>query len=850
MPYANPWYNYRTNTMHWFEYRDDGIREEKKTRWIPSFYVNKAGTKFDATSIYGHKLTKISPRTWGDYKDKREQYKGMKVPLFESDVRPEPKFLNEVYGQIDIERKIPELDIHYLDIESEISDEGFVTGEEASQRINLISVYSTKLNKTMVFGLEKDFSKKKKDVKYIRCPTEQALLINYLKFHRKNSPDILTGWNIENYDIPYIVNRIGKVLGTEMKGKYSPFNSVRWNERGKCYEIAGISVLDYMELYKKLAQGNRERYSLEFICNHEKIKIDGESKKKYKGSLKDFYTNHWEEFVEYNIQDSNLVRMLEEKLNYIRIAVFLTYSSRVLFQDAFSMLRVLDGAMLLHCHRMGKVVPDRGEVHKIESFEGAYVFDPEPGFYDWVVGWDVSSLYPSCMRMLNISPETKRYKILSGNYFDKNYPIHMDCLIDHKPTVIKNHEDMLEFLKTENLCISHNQILYTNENLGICPSILDGWYNARKAVQKKKKFYDQKAYAEKDKKKKQEYKDEAKRLFINQLTLKLRMNSLYGYIGTVYSRFFDADNAMAVTLTGQKILKGNDQAMRKIFPKLINKNLEGEEFPTTIYGDTDSIYLHYGYIIREVLGKNPSTDEEWLTECHLASKYINKFLERFNNRQCKIYNAPKNIISFEGEAIDKAAIFLCKKRYMTWVVHDGTPCDKLEYKGIEIVKSSTPALLKEYLKEVVGMIIRGKDRSKINDRVKEIYDEFMDKPIEEIGFPRSANNIEKYGKDGTWKKGTPIHIKASIIYNHMLKEMKLKDYKKIYSGDKMSYVYLKDHSKYETIGFIEDFPEEFNLDNFIDRDKQFDKGFVSPIQQFYDAMKWGEINFQFEDLLA
>ena len=188
---------------------------------------------------------------------------------------------------------------------------------------------------------------------------------------------------------------------------------------------------------------------------------------------------------------------------------------------------------------------------------------------------------------------------------------------------------------------------------------------------------------------------------------------------------------------------------------------------------------------------------------------------------------------------------------MAWIINDGTPCDKLEYKGMEIVKSSTPTLFKKYLKEIVGNIIKGSDKESINSRIKEIRDEVMEKDVEEMGFARSANNISQYNLgDCRWKKGTPVHIKASIVYNHLLNSLKLTGkYPEINNGNKMSFIYLRDNP-YETIGFVDEIPKEFGLHKFIDFDKQFDKGFEKPIQQFFDVLKWGQINYNHFDLLA
>lgn len=645
--YSNVYFSRRKSLIHYWEYDAAG---EKRHNTAPAplyFYTKSPNGEYK--TIFGDNAKKIKCDNLTEFRERTERYKEMGMGLFESDIPVETKFIvNNYLGK---ELTVPKFDIHFLDIEVH-SEEGFPKPEDANFPIVIITIWSTKHNKFFVFT-EKDFDTTniekehgEKFVKYVH-PKEEDLLECFIDFVYKEHPDIISGWSSNSFDIPYIINRSKKILGERATAKLSPIRIIKEREyhvspvkMEKRYEIAGISTLDMLEVYKNYTFSDRENYKLGYIT---KLELgDSVTKKEYNGSLSDFYNNDWQGYAEYNIQDTRLLKLLEDKLGYLKMLVNFCYGCRIPFDFYQKTTKILDGAFISELSKDNIVLPDVNRNLVEGTYPGGYVKDPLRGVHDWVVSFDATSLYPSIMMGWNISPETKvavinKDKISNILKAYDNLQYHEDELeymgrkisvtefIDYVKSVgIKiineaggfhtivngkivdniskcvsgrdyenivfmwNEEELdvksaVELMKRENYCLATNGVAYSQTNKGVIPRFVETWFNARNKYKKLML----KAESEKN-------EDEIKYYHLLQLNYKILINSVYGYLGTIHSRFYDYDNAVAVTITGQSIIKECGNSVEKYFSKWAATEL-GKKFNAknienfVIYNDTDSV---------------------------------------------------------------------------------------------------------------------------------------------------------------------------------------------------------------------------------------------------------------------
>lgn len=864
--YSAVYFQKSNSKIHWWEYDEDG----NKTHFMdsaPLYYFVKSKNG-EYKSIYGDSLKKVEFENYAKMKNSRYTNKDIGRDMFESDVPVENRFILDKWAGQTLNS--PPLDIHYVDIEVH-SERGFPTPDDADHPITIITVWSTKHHKYFIFA-EKPF-----DTKFLEDPntgemkhwvrffdTEEELLKTFIKFVRKSHPDIMSGWNSNGYDIPYLINRSYKLLSEYQTRKISPINIINPRTKKvkfggllkevKMYEIAGINCVDYLELYKKYTANQQESYKLDYISRVE-LK---EKKLEYDGTLKELYHSDWQKYVEYNVQDVNLLIKLDKKLGYMNLMMNICYNCRVPFQQYATLTKVLDGAFMSRLSADKIILPDVERKEKNEKYIGAYVRDPVVGVHEWVVSYDATSLYPSIMMEHNISPETKIAKLHTYNA-----TIIMDILEgkdvseSEKNSITTTKETCREWadkIRKNSWSIAPNGAVYRHDKRGVVPMFVEEWFN------KRKEHKNLKLEAEK-------VGDHAEASLQHalQYNYKILINSCYGYLGSEYSRLYDEDNAIAITTTGQECLKTTMEKVDAFFMEKWPDNKIGKRLGAkkcdniVVYGDTDSCYLCVGNILKSInYDWSDMNKTEQMIDTKISPiivKIIEKAMEQLAQNRM---NAPENKIFFKREMISRRAIHISKKRYVAWALNmEGVPIPKddeheLEVKGIEIVRSSTPELVRDTLKDVVKLIIKTLDPNLVNSRIREIYNQFMNADPFAIAKNSSANNIQKFmDTDGNSIKHTPQHVKGAINYNNILDATGLGDvHEKIYEGDKVKVVYIKpqDHFKHDSISFKNSIPEELNISQHVDYERMWEAVFLKPIKQFYDILKWQMPNYETVDI--
>lgn len=870
MSYSNVYFDHRHSEIHYWEY-NNGVKEHKTAPAPLFFYVAQPDSTEETgyTTIYGEPAKRIQCEKWREYKDTVERYKDMGMDIYESDVPVETKFIIEHYLNSNL--KPPNFDIHYLDIEVH-SEEGFPKPEQADFPITIITVWSTKDKKFYVFA-EKNFNvdfitKEGEEVQKYIFDTEEKLLSNYLQWTRRKHPDFLSGWNSNGYDIPYIMNRAEKILGEGESKKISPVGVVREREvtlkSGKSQQrfmIGGISTIDMLEVFKNYTFSQRSSWKLDDVAEDEL----GEKKIAYVGTLADLYNNDWQKYAEYNVQDVRLLRKLEEKKGFLNILTAFCYGCHVPFDFYQKTVRVLDGAFLSELAKECVVLPDVDRDDEGGKFPGGFVKDPIQGLHEWTVSFDATSLYPSIMMGWNISPETKIGKLKESSVVKIREALG-DGVITNTTVFTEDDEEMelqevVDLIKAGNYCMAGNGALYTQDKVGVVPRFVKEWFNKRKNY--KKQMLVAKAAGDK----------EAEQTYDNlQLNYKILINSVYGYLSTKYSRFYDLDNAMGVTLTGQSITKQVAEVVEHYFAnEWVNHPLaskrEAHNFDgAAIYCDTDSIYVDVGQILDSLRIKyRDSTDDDEMDKVigfinkHIAPFISDYIQDSMDHLSTKSYNCKENHIFFKRESIARRSFFIEKKKYVMWEVNGegDIKVDKLKATGVDLVRSSTPPLAKKYMKEYVFELLKKVDRNLFIERIRSVRKEFLQADVAQIAFPSTANNMIDWGlrreREGKFKS-TPQHIKGSILYNQAIKDRPnlATKYDLIYEGDKIKFVLMKPGPlwRYNILSYKDKWIDELGIDNYIDRERQYERAFFNPLKRFFELLKWDVPNLSSNDLSA
>ena len=793
---------------------EDGEPVQFRARFSPTLYVlSKNKEKFQ--TLDGRYVSPVKfdkPREGREFIRQYDGVEGFEVHGYERFVY---QYIRQEFPD-DVDYNVNQIKMYAMDIEVQCEN-GFPDVEAAAEEMLSITIKDMVTKKFYIWAV-KDFNTEHQ--KFI-FDTEREMLMHFIDWWVKHTPDILTGWNVNLYDVPYICRRVKRILGSKWMNSISPWN--RANERevyvqgrkNYAYDVSGVNILDYLDLYRKFTYSNQESYRLDHIAYVElgQRKVDHSEYENFK----DFYTSDWQKFIEYNIQDTELIDRLEEKMKLLDLAITMSYDAKVNFEDVYSQVRMWDTMIYNYLTDRNIVVPPKKGAKKDEKYAGAYVKEPIPGKYDWVVSFDLNSLYPHLIMQYNISPET---------LWETR---HASASVER----ILNEEITIE----DDVCVCANGAQYRKDIQGFLPEMMDKIYKER-TIYKKKMLEAKQAYEKAPTDKLQ--RDISK--FNNiQMARKIQLNSAYGAIGNQYFRYYNLANAEAITLSGQVSIRWIEGRMNKY----LNKILKTEDVDYVIASDTDSIYLNLGPLVQSVY-KGREKDDKVIVSfldkvCDVEfEKYISDSYQALAN----YVNAYDQKMFMKRETIANKGIWTAKKRYIlnAWDI-EGVRFDqpKLKVMGIEAVKSSTPGACREKIKECLTVIMNEGEEA-AQEFIANFKDHFNELPVEDISFPRGCNGINKWANPSSiYSKGTPIHVRGALLYNHYNKKNNLMHkYPLIQDGEKIKFVYLKTPNKFgeNVVSFISTFPKEFGLDKQVDYELQFEKSFLDPIKVILDTIGW------------
>ena len=793
----------------------DGEYLQKQVQYKPTFYVP---TNKDSSfrSITGKNL---EPKKFNSiaqarqFRDKWKDVEGFDIHGIE---RHPYAYIAEHFPQ-DIEWMMRHIRIMNLDIECECEN-GFPEPTEAAEEINAITFKLFGKPTKYVFGT-KPWEHNDPDVKYFHCQNEKQLLKSFLEEYKKNYPDIITGWNVDQFDITYLYNRFSKLFGNSVADQLSPWNitTVRewdtFNKKQQAYTLTGVEVVDYLQLYQKFTFKRRDSYKLENICQIEL----GKGKINYEefGAMHLFYKRDYQKFLEYNVRDVTLVEELDDKLGLMGLLLAMAYSAKCNYLDAFRQVRYWDILIFNRLKQQNIIVPpSRTGAPKKQKFMGAYVKEPQVGMHEWVVSFDLNSLYPHLIMQYNISPET--------SVESSDMSLSVDKMLN-KEVDVQSH-----------YATTPNGARFSKRKQGFLPEILENLYDER-VLWKNKMIEHQKEFeTTDDPRRKQELNRKIAIAYNNQMVRKISLNSAYGAIGNEWFRYFELSLAEAVTSSGQLAIKWVEKAVNMYL-----NNILGTEDDYVVAIDTDSIYVRFDELIKKV---NPQNPIEFLDQ--VANGKMQEVINKCYEDLADYTNAYQNKMVMGREVIADKGIWTAKKRYIL-NVHDNEGVrlqePKLKMMGIETAKSSTPAWVREKLEDALKVVMKG-DEKLVHEFVDNARKEFKELDPYDIAFPRRVNNIFEYENAVTiYKKGTPMHVRASILFNHLVRQKGLDmQFEPIQSGENIRFLYLKTPNpiKENVIGFINTLPREFELHSYVDYDLQFDKSFIEPLKLILEKIGW------------
>ena len=799
---------------------DNGNYFQTREKFSPTLFM-KSPKKSKYKTLSGETVSPIKPGSVMECRNFIEKYSAVEnVSIYGND-KYIYQYISEKYPQEEIKFDASKVRIFTIDIEV-ASENGFPTTDAVAEEILAISIQNSATKQIVTWG-QGAFVNKKDNVSYINCNSEVHLLRSFLAFWTKNYPDVITGWNCNLYDIPYICGRIDRVLGQKEMRTFSPWNMVRkgiikiMGREHVSYTVSGIACLDYLDLYKKFTYKAQESYRLDYIAEVElgKKKLDHSEF----DTFKDFYTKGWQKFIEYNIIDVELVDELEDKMKLIELALTMAYDAKVNYIDVFYQVRMWDTIIYNYLKRKNIVIPPKEENDKMERYAGAYVKEPVPGVYDWVVSFDLNSLYPHLIMQYNISPET---------LLEEKHP---------SITVNKLLKEKLTFEMYKDNAICANGAMFRKDKRGFLPELMEKMYGDR-VIFKKRML---KAKQEYEKKPTKALEKEISRCNNIQMAKKISLNSAYGAIGNQYFRYYKLANAEAITLSGQVSIRWIEQRMNRY----LNKLLQTEEVDYVIASDTDSIYLNLGPLVNKLFGDESSNKTAVVGILDkICKETLEPFIEKSYQELADYVSAYDQKMSMKRENIAERGIWTAKKRYILNVWDsEGVRYEepKLKMMGIEAVKSSTPAACRKLIKDALKMVMEGTE-DEVIDFIADSRKNFRSMSPEEVSFPRSCSNPNKFKGDADiYVKGTPIHVRGSLLFNHYIKKNNLdQKYSLINNGEKIKFCYLKIPNPIQenVISFIQDFPHELGLQKYIDYDTQFDKSFLEPLKIILDAIQW------------
>lgn len=805
-------------------YKDNGERIHERVKFKPTMFVpsNKPNTSW--VSMDGVPVEPIKLESMSDAKEFTETYKDVNNFKVYGNSNYVAQFIAEQFPG-EIKYNIQHIAIGNIDIEVK-SDDGFPLPEQAKHEVVSIAYKNSKSHIYHVWGLKNYDASKAYGIpegcliRYVKCDNEVDLLIKFITYWENNYPDVITGWNVRLFDIPYLINRVNRVMNEDWVKRFSPWGVVQYRSiavKGKdldAYEIYGISQLDYLDLFQKFGYvyGTQESYRLDHIAHV----ILGERKLSYEehGSLHGLYENDFQKFIDYNVRDVILVDKIEQQTRLLELALIIAYKGGVNYPDTLGTTAIWDSIIYRYCNERKIAIPPSVGKQRPE-YPGGYVKDPMVGKHNWVVSFDLNSLYPMTIVQYNMSPET----IVSSA------PIGMPNDVDFYLKGITLPDE----IRKMDVAVAANGSMYRRDKQGILPTIIEGYYAERKATKKKMLGVKQK-YEET---KSADLQREAAQLDNTQQAIKILLNSLYGALGNQYFRYFDIRIAEGITLSGQLSIRWAEKAMNKA----MNKILGTSEVDYVLYMDTDSLYVKMDPLVSQVKPKDPVA----FLDKACAEKF-EKVLEAAYTELYDQMNGFKNTMAMKREVIADAGIWTAKKRYILNVINsEGVQYaqPKLKIMGIEAVKSSTPQVVRDKFKQAYKIML-SKTEKDLQKFVEDFYDEFKALDPEEVSFPRGVSEIDKWVESGAlYKKGVPIHVRGAIVYNYYVKAKNLRE-EPLKNGNKVKFCYLQMPNPVgeNVISFPNFLPRELGLHKHIDYNMQFEKTFKEPLKLVSDAINW------------
>ncbi len=862
--FKNCFYESRKSILHLWETKN-GKDIYESFHWVPFvFNDDETGT---ISSITGNYVSKKTFKTYSDYyfycADNLE---------YENKVLPEIQFLTEKYYSIDDDKiDVPRLKTFYIDIEIHSEDGTFPKVKSAEYPIVLISIYDIITNKTKTFGLNEYNGKYKGQdfLSYVHCKNEEALLISFFNYIEQNQPDVLSGYNVMFFDLSYLINRSKRVFGEDTKlfKKLSPLNIVRtWenkeNKENMNIDIAGVTILDYMDLIKWYYPTKLERYTLDFVCKHilEKGKVDYSEYE----DLRELYHKNWNLYVEYNIIDAYRISQLEEKLGYIKLVQALSLLCKTPMKYYCAMTQLIEGLMLTHFRRNSQCAP-RFYGGSQETFPAAYVKEPQTGFHEWVIDLDITSSYPTAIITLNMSLETYygRIKDLTEEqvmFFTGKRQFEPFKLMKDRGIVTIDGRKLEVFnqaLEKKLLCVAPCGSVFSTKKTGVIAEVEKRLFDKRIDVKSKMNKM-KKSLGEIHSDDKEGVEKRIDQYHSLQHALKIVLNAMFGVTSVPYSRYFNINIAEAITSCGRQTVKAaerytnellNDTSNEKLLTelgKITSLNItKKDKIDFVIYGDTDSLFINIDRLMKEYLSEEYSSIPSDILVKHISelSKMIEEYINdrAYKEIQRKAYNSSITDfkIKFKQEIIARSALFIKKKKYSLWhVMEEGVPVDRIKTTGLEIIRSETPEMVRPMLRELMEMILKKSSDVDIAKKINENKKILKSALPEELAVNIGLHDIEKYRtEEGKSAKGAPWHVKGAINYRRLIADLNLeKLYEDVVDGNKVKVVYVKKNQfGYETIAFNR-WPVEFNKYIQIDISKMIEKTFLKKISTLLEPM--------------
>ena len=808
---------------------EDGKRVSYREPFGPTFYVSSNKPNTEWTTLEGDPVDEMKFESMKDASEFIKRYDGIDQIKIHGNTNYAAQYIQSVFPD-EIKYDINNVRVANIDIEVE-SDQGFPEPGPAAFEVQSIAFKYFGEPTVYVWALKDRYDPSRteldvnpEDIYFVKCDGEVDLLLKFISFWsgKDTCPDIVTGWNIKGFDFPYLINRTARMIGPDTIKKLSPWGMVREKTRHskngreeQVYDIVGVEQLDYYDLFIKfgfLNYGVLESYKLDHVA----FTVLGEKKLSYEefGNLFTLYKEDYQKFIDYNIKDVLLVEQIDEKMGLIDLALTIAYKGGCNYQEAFGTTQLWDTYIYRELCKRKTAVPQKTERMSAE-LAGGYVKQPHVGRHSWIVSFDLNSLYPHLMMQYNMSPETVVDTRTANVTVD-------NCLEGRRPDpVLSDH------------CIAANGVHFKKEKRGVIPGVIDGLYAERKEI--KKDMLRRESLVQGGDKSAEK---EITKLNTKQMAIKILMNSLYGALSNRWFRYYDLRVAEAITLSGQLSIRWAEKTVNDY----MNQLLGTDEVDYVIAIDTDSVYINFGPMV-EQMGLTDKDKTVKVIDQIAETKFI-PLIEKSYQRLSDYMNAYSNKMVMGREAIADVGIWTAKKRYIL-NVHNNEGVQyakpKLKIMGIEAVKSSTPASCREALKGLFKVMVTGTEKD-TQTAIQIFRAHFNTLEPHEIAFPRGVSDVVKWrDRDTVYKKGTPIHVRGSLLYNKAVKDNKLsKKLTDIKNGEKIKFLYLnpKNPTREDVIAFPDYLPPEFGLNKYVDYDKMFQKSFLNVIEPILDAQDW------------